>query len=54
MSSDHNVVFSNVSFAYAKEPILEDVNLTIEHGDFASIIGPNGSSKTTLLKLLSP
>ncbi len=42
----------NVSFAYNREPVLENVNLTIKKGEFASIVGPNGGGKSTLLKLL--
>lgn len=42
----------NVSFAY-KNPILENISLTIEKNRFYSIIGPNGAGKTTLLRLLS-
>ena len=33
-------------------PVLEDVNLEIAEGDFASVIGPNGGGKTTLVKLM--
>jgi zinc transport system ATP-binding protein len=33
-------------------PVLEDVNLEIASGDFASVIGPNGGGKTTLVKLI--
>lgn len=32
--------------------ILHDINLTVNKGDFISIIGPNGGGKTTLLKLI--
>jgi zinc transport system ATP-binding protein len=32
--------------------VLEDVNLEIAAGDFASVIGPNGGGKTTLVKLI--
>lgn len=32
---------------------LEDINLSIEHGDKVALIGSNGSGKTTLLKLIS-
>jgi zinc transport system ATP-binding protein len=52
VAEDFDVVMKNVSFAYAKEKVLENVDLTIEHLDFASIVGPNGGGKTTLLKLL--
>jgi len=45
------IEFLNVSFAYDRRSILRNVNLTIERGDFVTIVGPNGGGKTTLLKL---
>lgn len=42
----------NVSFGYADIPVLEDVEFTVEKGEYLGIIGPNGSGKTTLLKLV--
>ncbi|MCD4749160.1 MAG: ABC transporter ATP-binding protein [Thermoanaerobaculales bacterium] len=42
-----------LSFSYdGHHPTLENVNFTLAAGDFASIIGPNGGGKTTLLKLI--
>lgn len=32
--------------------ILENIHLTIPHGDFISIMGPSGSGKTTLLNII--
>jgi len=46
------VRFSGVSFAYNGTPVLTDVNLTVEAGDFACVVGPNGGGKTTLIKLM--
>ena len=41
-----------VSFAYADNPVLHDVSLTVERGGLTGVLGPNGSGKTTLLRLL--
>ena len=43
--------FSDVTFSYGREPVLEDVQLAIEEKDFVAVVGPNGGGKTTLLKL---
>ncbi len=45
------ISFQDVDFAYNSEPILKDVNLEIQSGEFVSIIGPNGGGKTSLLLL---
>jgi len=42
----------DLTFSYDGHPILENVNLTIEDRDFATVVGPNGGGKTTLLKLV--
>ena len=41
----------NLSFSYHDTPILEDINLRINQGDYVAIIGPNGGGKTTFVKL---
>lgn len=46
------IKLENVSFDYAGEDFLKDVNLTIYKDDFLGIVGPNGGGKTTLLKLI--
>ena len=32
----------NVSFTYGEEPVLSDVNFSVNPGEFIGIIGPNG------------
>jgi zinc transport system ATP-binding protein len=46
------IVVTDLWFSYDGYPVLENVNLSIPHGDFVSVIGPNGGGKTTLLKLI--
>ena len=43
----------NISFAYDKKEIFNDISFSIEKGDVLSILGPNGTGKTTLLKCLN-
>jgi len=44
---------SDVSFAYpGGPPVLRDVSLAVEQGEFVAIAGPNGGGKTTLLRIL--
>lgn len=46
-----------VSYSYhtvkGETPALQDVNLTVQEGEFLSIIGPSGCGKSTLLSLIS-
>ena len=42
----------NLSFGYGGEMLFSDVGFQIEQGDFAAIIGSNGTGKSSLLHLL--
>ncbi len=42
----------DLNFSYNGQPVIRDVNLSIQSGDFIAMIGPNGGGKTTLLKLM--
>jgi iron complex transport system ATP-binding protein len=43
----------NLTGGYTKVPIIRDINLSLETGEWLSLIGANGSGKSTILKLLS-
>lgn len=42
-----------LTLAYGSEPVLESVNLTVEAGQFTSLIGPSGSGKTSILRAIT-
>ena len=47
------VVFEDVDFAYRKdEPILRDLSFRIAPGEHVALVGPTGSGKTTVIRLL--
>jgi len=52
MHKETAILIRDVSFSYNGIPVLVDVNLTINHGEFLSMVGPNGGGKTTLLKIM--
>jgi len=48
------VVFEQVNFEYRKgEPVLKDLSFSVEPGQKIAIVGPTGSGKTTIMKLLN-
>lgn len=47
------VAVENLDISYKKELILKDINLAIKEGGITSIIGKNGTGKTSLLKAIA-
>jgi ATP-binding cassette subfamily B multidrug efflux pump len=51
--SPGEVVFESVSFSYRPDdPILHDLSFRIRQGEHVAIVGPTGSGKTTIIRLL--
>lgn len=42
----------NLSFSFNKNPMITDINLSFNEGEFVGLIGANGAGKSTLLQLL--
>jgi zinc transport system ATP-binding protein len=42
----------NLSVAYGAQTVLRDVSLDLEPGEIVTIVGPNGSGKTSLLRAI--
>jgi zinc/manganese transport system ATP-binding protein len=52
MSSKPVIVLENIQLILGGRTILDDIDLTVNEGEFVAILGPNGAGKSTLLKLL--
>lgn len=54
--ADGSITFDHVTFRYNRnsdKPVLDDINLSIRSGETIGIIGGTGSSKTSLVNLIS-
>ena len=43
----------HISLSYGSTPVLRDINLKIEPGEFFALLGPSGSGKSTMLRLIA-
>ncbi|MFU1782013.1 metal ABC transporter ATP-binding protein [Haloarcula japonica] len=46
------IELTDVSFGYTSTPVVEDVSVSIDAGEYVAVVGPNGSGKSTLMQLL--
>lgn len=50
---ENMVEFNNVYKSYSSKEVLKGVNLNIPKGKIVGLLGPNGSGKTTMIKLMN-
>ncbi|MEO8503697.1 MAG: ABC transporter ATP-binding protein [Acidobacteriota bacterium] len=44
--------YEKVTFAYEREPVLQDLDLELRCGEMVALVGPSGAGKTTIVNLL--
>ncbi|WP_448758008.1 ATP-binding cassette domain-containing protein, partial [Aggregatibacter sp.] len=52
MSNDF-LVLKNVTKAFGKSVVIDDLDLTIKRGTMVTLLGPSGCGKTTILRLVA-
>lgn len=52
LSSDPLILVENVSFSFNGLEVIQNVSFAISPGDFVALIGPNGSGKTSLIRII--
>jgi zinc transport system ATP-binding protein len=46
------VDLSDLTFGYTSTPVVEDIGVSIDPGEYVAVVGPNGSGKSTLMQLM--
>ncbi|MGF1636165.1 MAG: ABC transporter ATP-binding protein [Cyclobacteriaceae bacterium] len=49
---EKEISFKNVQFSYDKEPVLKNINFTIQKGKTIALVGPSGGGKSTIADLV--
>lgn len=55
MGEDPMIAFEHVTYAYPRQdkPVLQDLSLSIDEGEFVLVVGPSGAGKSTFLRCLN-
>jgi len=47
------VKLENISFSFGERKILENINISVNQGEIAGLLGPNGVGKSTIFNLIT-
>ncbi|MFB6310190.1 MAG: ATP-binding cassette domain-containing protein [Salinirussus sp.] len=47
------IEIENVAISYDTTPVLADIDMSVQQGEFLGLVGPNGAGKTTLLNAVN-
>ena len=47
------ITFENVSKSFGAITALENVNISVDQGEFLALVGPSGCGKSTILRIAS-
>ena len=53
MTIDYKLDVSSLTVGYNGKPLISDINFSLNKGEILTLIGPNGSGKTTILKSIA-
>ena len=47
------VKLENISFSFGERKVLENINISVNQGEIAGLLGPNGVGKSTIFNLIT-
>ncbi len=51
LDGENALEFDNVTFGYKDQAVLDGASFTVKRGEFVALVGPNGTGKSTSLRL---